>query len=118
MNNDLISRSALEKDYRRQFESVYKNIRDTVMPSDFYITRKAAYDKELIRLEMEAFCEYLQARPTIDAVEVVRCRDCVNREISPINPQRMYCHGLDVSLPTNLDFYCARGVKMDAEVKG
>lgn len=63
----LIDADALEKDYRSQFESVYKNIRDAVNPSDFYIERQAAYDKKLMKMEMEAFCEYLQARPTIDA---------------------------------------------------
>lgn len=76
MNNDLISRSALAKDYRSQFESVYKYIRDTVNPSDFYIERRAAYDKKLMKMEMEAFFEYLQSRPAVDAVEVVRCKDC------------------------------------------
>ena len=68
----LIDADALEKEYRSQFESVYKNIRDTVLPSDFYIERKAAYDKELMRMEMEAFCEFLRSRPTIDAEPVRR----------------------------------------------
>ena len=63
----LIDADALEQEYRRQFESVYKHTRDTVLPSDFYIERKAAYDKELVRMEMEAFCEFLKSRPTIDA---------------------------------------------------
>lgn len=72
----LIDADALEREYRRQFESVYKHTRDTVLPSDFYIERKAAYDKELMRMEMEAFCEFLKSRPTIDAEPVVRCKDC------------------------------------------
>lgn len=63
----LIDVDALEQEYRRQFESVYKHIRDSVNPSDFYVERKAAYDKELARMELEAFCEFLQSRPTIDA---------------------------------------------------
>lgn len=76
MERRLIDASELEADYRTQFDGVYKHIRDSVNPSDFFIERKAAYDKELARLEMEAFCEYLQSRPTISAVEVVRCREC------------------------------------------
>lgn len=76
MERRLIDANALEANYRTQFNDVYKHIRDSVNPSDFFIERKAAYDKELARLEMEAFCEYLQSRPTIDAVEVVRCREC------------------------------------------
>ena len=66
----LIDADALEKDYRIQFERVYKSVRDSVKPSDYFIERKAAYDKELIRLGMEAFCEFLQSRPTIDAEPV------------------------------------------------
>ena len=61
----LIDADALENDLRSQFESVYKHIRDTVNPSDFYIERKAAYDKKLMEMGMEAFCQYLQSRPTL-----------------------------------------------------
>ena len=66
----LIDADELEKDYRNQFESVYKHIRDSVNPSDFFVERHAAYNKELMRVEMEAFCKYLQSRPTIDAEPV------------------------------------------------
>lgn len=64
----LIDADALEKEYRGQFESVYKNTRDTVLPSDYYIERAAAYNKEVVRQDMEAFCKFLQRRPTIDAM--------------------------------------------------
>lgn len=60
----LIDADALENDLRSQFESVYKHIRDTVNSSDFYIERQAAYDKKLMEMEMEAFYQYLQGRPT------------------------------------------------------
>lgn len=74
-----IDADTLEREYRRQFESVYKHTRDTVLPSDFYIERKAAYDRELVRMEMEAFCEFLKSRPTIDAEPVRHGRwDTVN----------------------------------------
>ena len=66
----LIDADALELEYRSQFEAVYKNVRDTVLPSDFYVERKTAYDKELVRRDMEAFCEFLQSRPIIDAEPV------------------------------------------------
>lgn len=72
----LIDADALEREYRGQFDSVYKSVRDSVNPADFYIERKASYDKKLVKLEMEAFFEYLNNRPTIDAVPVVRCKDC------------------------------------------
>lgn len=70
----LIDADALEKEYRRQFESVYKNVRDAVIPQDYYIVRKAAYDKEVVRRDMEAFCQFLQGRPTVDAEPVKRGR--------------------------------------------
>ena len=95
MNNDLISRSFL-------LDRIGKHRYYSVDPFD-----QRGKIRDIIALV-----------PYVDAVEVVRCKDCVNREISPINPRRMYCHGLDVSLPTDLEFYCARGVKMDAEVEG
>lgn len=69
-----IDADALEKDYREQFEAVYKHTREAVKPSDFYIERRAAYDKELARMEMEAFCEFLKSRPTVDAEPVRRGR--------------------------------------------
>ena len=74
----LIDADALEREYRGQFDSVYKNIRDSVSPANFYLERKASYDKKLVKLEMEAFFEYLHNRPTIDAVPVVRCKDCIH----------------------------------------
>lgn len=90
----LINADALEQEYRRQFESVYKHTRDTVLPSDFYIERKAAYNKELVRMEMEAFCEFLKSRPTIDA-EPVRHGRWI-----PIELHKIFgvLHGVECSL--------------------
>lgn len=90
-----IDADALEKDYREDFERVYKHTRDAVNPADFYIERKAAYDKELVRMEMEAFCKYLQSRPTIDAVPVVRCKDCVHAAELEGYPKRRFENGLN-----------------------
>lgn len=106
----LIDADALEKDYREQFESVYRHTRDTVLPSDFYIERIAAYNKELVRTEMEAFFEYLRSRPTIDA-EPVRH----GRWIHDIN--NIYgcseCAGRETMSPKKLKNYCSNcGAKM------
>ena len=112
----LIDADALEREYRIQFESVYKHTRDTVLPSDFYIERKAAYHKELVRMEMEAFCEFLKSRPAIDA-EPVRhgrwihdinnlygCSECLAREVmSSRRSPKNYCPNC--------------GAKMDLEVQ-
>ena len=37
-------------------------------------------DMRLITAIMECLAEYLSSAPTIDAVEVVRCKDCKYRE--------------------------------------
>lgn len=66
----LIDADALEKEYRRQFDAVYRNVRDAVIPQDYYIERQAAYNKEIVRRDMEAFCEFLQSRPAVDAEPV------------------------------------------------
>ena len=101
-----IDADALEKDYRRQFDAVYKNIRDTVLPSDFYIERQAAYNKEIVRRDMEAFCEFLHSRPAIDAEPVTYCNMCKHYETDT-----GYCqyhgHGM------HWDDFCSRGAKMD-----
>ena len=60
--------------------------------------------------------------PTIDAVEVVRCRECLNCGMKAAIKYDGYrddvrlciLHGIPV-LP---DDYCSGGVKMDAEVEG
>lgn len=60
--------------------------------------------------------------PTVDAVEVVRCKDCLNCGMKASIKYDGYrddvrlcmLHGIAV-LP---DDYCSGGVKMDAEVEG
>ena len=61
--------------------------------------------------------------PTIDAVEVVRCRDCMHYNHAVIDDDPAETFEVDVCLhkdlfPTRVtpDFYCAHGAKMDAEV--
>lgn len=116
----LIDADALERDYRSQFEAVYKNIRDTVLPSDFYIEREAAYHKELVRSEMEAFFEYLESRPTIDAEPVRHGRwkpDVWRFECSVCDTWFNLddCYSDEPTAEMN---YCPNcGCKMDAEVQ-
>ena len=52
--------------------------------------------------------EWLNNSPTIDAVPVVRCKDCKKGEIDdPDFPDQYYCHaGCGWN---NGDFYCAYG---------
>lgn len=121
-----IDADALERDYREQFEAVWRHTREVVKPSDFYIERMAAYEKEIVRMDMEAFCKFLQGRPTVDA-EPVRH----GRWIDEIEPNAVTASGREVHVfrCTACDFtwanktavlhyfnYCPNcGAKMDAE---
>lgn len=55
--------------------------------------------------------------PAVDA-EVVRCGSCKHREIFFKDPTQMFCHKWLRTMQTDLDFFCAHGEKMDAEVEG
>ena len=56
----------------------------------------------------EEFVYFLKKQPTIDAVPVVRCRECIQGEADdPDFPDQYYCHagcGWNKG-----DFYCAYG---------
>lgn len=53
----------------------------------------------------------IETSPTIDAVEVVRCKECVYRD------QAFRCIALYYGFNPHDDWFCANG-KKDAEVKG
>lgn len=55
----------------------------------------------------------LDEAPTIDAVEVIRCKDCKFNYANQI-PSGDECQ-LCVELPISKDFFCAYGEKMDEE---
>ena len=71
-------------------------------------------------------CNDIARFPTIDAVEVVRCKDCMHSNHVVIDDDPAETFEVDVCLhkdlfPTRVtpDFYCAHGErKMDAEVEG
>jgi hypothetical protein len=48
----------------------------------------------------------IEDAPTVDAVEVVRCRDCIYRHT------RHNCHG------RKMDFFCADGKRVGGRVSG
>ena len=55
--------------------------------------------------------------PCVYAVEVVRCGNCMHREVFFNDPTLMFCHKWLRTMETDLNFYCAHGTKMDAEVE-
>lgn len=91
MNNDLISRAALTKRFLAEHPHGYK---------------------------FEAFIEAYKNAPAVDAVEVVRCKDCkhyregVCENITYIM-DGYYRDTFEVKAP---DDFCSSGEKMDKEV--
>ena len=61
--------------------------------------------------------EWLNSAPTIDAVPVVRCKDCKQGEVDdPAFPDQYYCHaGCGWN---NGDFYCAYGERKEGVDNG
>ena len=62
----------------------------------------------------ESIIECLKQEPTIDAVEVVRCRDCKHAWIHPCG--YVYCHrdGRNAyEMTFNLDSFCSYGERKD-----
>ena len=59
---------------------------------------------------MYEIADEIEGAPTVDAVEVVRCRECKQGEVDdPDFPDQYYCHaGCGWN---NGDFYCAYGEK-------
>lgn len=67
---------ALCADLREQWEQVFSKTKTKVRPEDFFIERLSAFQAASIASDIETFVEYLGSRPTVDAVIVVRCKDC------------------------------------------
>lgn len=75
-NARLIDAAALESDLRRQYDQVFGAARKSVNPDDYFIDRYSAFYTNVVDAELNGFFEYLKTRPTVDAVPVVRCKDC------------------------------------------
>lgn len=107
MNNDLISRSALLKQMKR-----------------------IMFDTPLVyQIDAKSACETIEAlvdvAPAVDAVEVVRCKDCKHSAIDNYTKCRMCILNGEVrpnghiwfGTVVNDDRFCSYGENMDAEAK-
>ena len=56
---------------------------------------------------IEEFVRFFKKQPTIDAVEVVRCRECDHKTHD--GSGRPYCWQLKMYLNKELDFFCKYG---------
>ena len=67
----------------------------------------------------ESIIECLKQEPTVDAVEVVRCRDCKQAWIHPCG--YVYCHrdGRNAyEMTFNIDSFCSYGERKDGDGNG
>lgn len=92
-NNDLISRKALLK----RFEELKNNPNNRLVDIVF----------------LDGAMSVIDAAPAVDAVEVVRCKDCKFSKPLKTIPSYRYCIALKDVINFGDDFYCARGVKME-----
>jgi hypothetical protein len=71
------------------------------------------YHAELEDWEFDVVTHYLGLAPTIDAVPVVRCKDCEHRSYD--GNDKPYCLKLEMYLNKELDFFCSYGERKDGE---
>ena len=58
-------------------------------------------------------CRVIDEAPTVDAVEVVRCKDCIHNYYNMIPSGEDHECAKWVELPITADFYCAWGERED-----
>lgn len=93
MNNDLISRSVHIDKFTAEAKKIAANDKDFAQALMYVVT-----------------C--LDAAPAVDAVEVVRCRECEKRETIECVLSYFVCEDFDVDirfLEVPDDFYCPYG---------
>lgn len=104
MNNDLISREALLGILRKRGRELIKM---NLIGSERTVAINTVY--ECVGIAKDA--------PAVDAVEVVRCKDCKHRGdgyTCPMHFAHMHCDDDDF---TSDDGFCERGARMDLEVQ-
>lgn len=77
---ELIDRAAVIADLKTQFAAVYKDtMLRPIMDDDPFVEVLAKSEGQHMQLFLDGLEEYLNTRPAIDAVPVVRCKDCALR---------------------------------------
>jgi hypothetical protein len=71
---------------------------------------RCSYDCDFPDFVTEKWNVAIDAQPTIDAVSVVRCRECKHRQ-NPYAPKWCY----EMSKETDADDYCSYGERKESE---
>ena len=66
-----------------------------------------------VMLALDWIYMLLNEQPTIDAVPVVRCKDCKHYNTIGCSKGFGWCENMDMGVSD--DFYCANGAKMEVE---
>ena len=89
-----------------------------VVPRYNFGVPEPSYYGQHLRAGIRKALREIETSPTVDAVEVVRCKDCAFMGENPIKPDIFKRCGIWCK-PVNADGFCSYGKrKMDAEVEG
>ena len=82
--------------------------------ADKMISDTKAMGKVAESIMIDGIVKYLEEAPTADAVEVVRCKDCLYWEKGKV--YEPYCnHFGNMMADTNADDFCSYGERKDGE---
>ncbi len=92
---------------------------DSIKENRFFIYKVDALNNVfVINTAYDYLKKALDNKPTIDAVEVVRCKDCKHTIRSKVSPEKITCCLTKMCGTVDPDFFCADGErKMDVEVE-
>lgn len=99
------------------FDEIYESASSKVIPK---MDIKTVCGVPVEKAE-EVFKAYLDQIPTVDAVEVVRCKECKYAIITADNKYCKYCamhkdsYGFMIPEYRDADFYCAYGERKEEE---
>lgn len=98
------------------FVQMAKGERMRLIDADALKEHIKKYTSVFTRYDWREICEMLNDAPTVDAVEVVRCKDCKHNYYNMI-PSGEEEHGCAkwIELPITADFYCAWGEREDGQ---
>ena len=108
----LIDADALVEKLQTDFKRVFTNAGKKVKPEDYYIKRASIFEADRFKCEIDDFCEMVAAQPTVDAVEVVRCKDCKYWEKG--KDYEPYCNHYGSGMADTVeDDFCSYGERKD-----
>ena len=93
MASDLISRKALLERLKKIYDT------------------NSIVDKIMLRFLKKLICK----QPTVDAVEVVRCKDCRHKDFRYYDKESVFCYMSGKY--RHIDDFCSYGAKMDGGEK-